>query len=141
MDSIQGMTASAAEWSMALQASATAPSAPRLSDPAGLNDASLRRRVGEFVGNVFYGTLIRQMNASSLKGKYFHGGRGEEIFQGQLGMEIAKRLGRAPDDPVSENLYRSIRQRLGEPLDADAPVTGHGPSEPDLDMNPKRDEP
>jgi len=67
----------------------------------------LRQRLGEFVGNVFYGTLIRQMHASTLKGEYFHGGRGEEVFQAQLGMELAQRLGRAVNDPIADRLYES----------------------------------
>ena len=53
-----------------------------------------RKRVGELVGNVFYGTLIKQMQASKLKGTVMHGGRGEEVFGGQLGLELAKRMGR-----------------------------------------------
>jgi hypothetical protein len=72
----------------------------------------LRQLVGEFVGNVFYGTVFRQMQASKLKGKYMHGGRGEEIFQAQLGMELAKRMGRAASDPVANSLYESFRRHL-----------------------------
>jgi Rod binding protein len=71
-------------------------------------DTELREIVGEFVGNVFYGTLLRQMDQSTLKGKYMHGGRGEEIFQSQLHMEYAKRLGRAPGDPIADRIYESM---------------------------------
>ncbi len=74
---------------------------------------TLRQRVGEFVGNVFYGTLMREMQQSSLKGAYFHGGRGEEAFQGQLGLELAQRMGRAPGDPVADAIYRSLARRAG----------------------------
>ncbi len=69
---------------------------------------SLRQNVGEFVGNVFYGTLLRQMQNSNLKGKYLHGGRGEEVFRGQLHMEYAKRMGRSPNDPISNRIYDSM---------------------------------
>ncbi len=75
---------------------------------AGEQSADLRRRVGEFVGTVFYGTLLREMQRSSLKGPYFHGGRGEDAFQGQLGLELAERMGRAPGDPMAEAVYRSL---------------------------------
>ncbi|OWY70546.1 hypothetical protein B7486_13070 [cyanobacterium TDX16] len=72
-----------------------------------------RKQVGEFVGNIFYGTLIQQMQASSLKTKYFSGGRGEEVFQGQLGIELAQRLGRSANNPVADKLASAIEKRLG----------------------------
>lgn len=71
-------------------------------------DETLREVVGEFVGNVFYGTLLRQMEQSSIKGEYMHGGRGEEVFQTQLHMEYAKRLGRAPGDPIADRIYDAL---------------------------------
>jgi len=87
--------------------------APRTGVAAGGESADLRRRVGEFVGTVFYGTLLREMQRSSLKGPFFHGGRGEEAFQGQLGLELAQRMGRAPGDPVAEAVYRSLAASTG----------------------------
>jgi peptidoglycan hydrolase FlgJ len=72
---------------------------------------ALRKKVGEFVGNIFYGTLLRQMQNSKLKGKYFHGGRGEDVFQGQLGMELASRLGRASNNPVVNRLYGEMSRQ------------------------------
>ena len=87
---------------------ATAVPSPK----AGSGDSTeMRDRLGEFVGNVFYGTLIRQMQSSKLKGPFLHGGRGEDVFQGQLGMELAKRLGRAPNDPVTNHLYEAMTKR------------------------------
>ncbi len=102
------------------------PVAPRFSG----RRADMRRNVGEFVGNIFYGTLIRQMHASSLKTKYLHGGRAEDAFQGQLGIEIAQRLGRSLNNPIADRLFHAIERRLGraaprdgEPAAAD-PRTG-----------------
>lgn len=85
------------------------PAAPRLSG----RRADMRRNVGEFVGNIFYGTLIRQMHASSLKTKYLHGGRAEDAFQGQLGIELAQRLGRSLNNPIADRLFNAIERRLG----------------------------
>ncbi len=73
---------------------------------------NLRQVVGEFVGNIFYGTMLRQMQSSKFKTKYLNGGRGEEIFQGQLGMELAKRLGRSVSNPAANKLFESIERRL-----------------------------
>jgi len=75
---------------------------------------ALRGRVGEFVGGVFYGTLLQQMQKSKLKGTYLHGGRGEEAFQGQLNLELAKKLGRAKNNPIADRLVKSIEKRLAK---------------------------
>ncbi|MFQ5502219.1 MAG: hypothetical protein ACE5EQ_07940 [Phycisphaerae bacterium] len=79
----------------------------------GLPESELRRNVGEFVGNAFYGTLLREMQDSKIKGKYFHGGRGEEIFQSQLNMEMSKRMGQASNDPIANKMYDAFARRLG----------------------------
>lgn len=71
-------------------------------------DPKLRERVGDFVGNVFYGTLLKELQNSKLKGEYFHGGRGEEVFKGQLYAEYARRLGRAPGDPIANRIYEAM---------------------------------
>ena len=49
----------------------------------------------EVVGTVFYGTLLKTMRASNLKGQYGHGGRGEEVFQAQLDQTLADQAGQA----------------------------------------------
>lgn len=72
---------------------------------------ALRADVGEFVGNVFYGTLLQAMQSSTLKGSYMHGGRGEEVFTGQLHMELAKRMGQAPNDPIASRLFKAWTAR------------------------------
>ncbi len=69
-------------------------------------EAKLREKVGEFVGNVFYGTLMKEIQESSTKSEYLRGGRGEDIFRGQLNMELARRMGQAPDDPIANRLFK-----------------------------------
>lgn len=72
-----------------------------------------RKAFGEVVGNIFYGTLMKQMNESKIKGSYFHGGRGEEAFRGQLALELAKRMGQSPSDPVVNRMFEAVEKRLG----------------------------
>lgn len=86
--------------------------ASRKSASASAQQEDMRRRVGEFVGGVFYGTLLREVQASKLKGKYMHGGRGEEVFQSQLNVELAKKLGGATNNPIADRLFNSISDRL-----------------------------
>lgn len=77
------------------------------------HDLSDRKKVGEFVGNIFYGTLIRQMQASTLKSPVMRGGRGEEVFGGQMALELSKRMGEAPNNPLTDRIYRSILKHHG----------------------------
>jgi Rod binding domain-containing protein len=70
-----------------------------------------REKVGELVGSIFYNTLIKQMQNSSMKSKMFHGGRGEEAFNGQLSAELSTRIGRSKQEPVSNAIYRAMAHR------------------------------
>ncbi|HRX85334.1 MAG TPA: rod-binding protein [Phycisphaerae bacterium] len=63
---------------------------------------SLRKAADELVGEVFYGTLLRQMRDAPLKGKYGHGGRGEEVFQAQLDQVLASRAGQASNSNLAD---------------------------------------
>ena len=67
--------------------------------------------MGELVGNVFYGTLIKEMQSSKLKGKFGHGGRGEDAFDGQLALELSKKIGQSPREPVSARIMKTLSKR------------------------------
>jgi Rod binding domain-containing protein len=76
--------------------------------------AQLRQATGQVVGSVFFGTLMKTMRDSELKGKYGHGGRGEEVFSAQLHGVLAERMGEASSGGVSTALYKHLerQQRL-----------------------------
>lgn len=101
---LQNANAQTGQAAFARQADATSKAAKI--------DPKLREQVGDFVGTIFYGTLLSQMQDSKIKGKYFHGGRGEDIFKGQLYMEYAKRIGRSPNDPMSNHIFESMTRHL-----------------------------
>ena len=71
----------------------------------------LREAVNRVVGSVFYGTLLQQMRASSLKGTYGHGGRGEEVFAAQLDQVLAERAGQAGRSNIGEAIVRSYARQ------------------------------
>jgi hypothetical protein len=52
----------------------------------------LREAFDTFVGEVFFGQMLSSMRKTVGKPAYFHGGRGEEVFQGQLDQMIASKL-------------------------------------------------
>jgi Rod binding domain-containing protein len=78
--------------------------------------------VNELVGQTFYGTLLKTMRSSSLKASYGHGGRGEEVFQGQLDMLLAQRMGQAKQFKLNDAIYRSLMK--GVTAKGTAPSTG-----------------
>jgi hypothetical protein len=74
----------------------------------------LRETVGQVVGSVFYGTLLKTMRDSKLKGPYGHGGRGEEIFAAQLHGLLAERAGASTSRGLGDALLGRLerQQRL-----------------------------
>ena len=95
-------------------------SAPRKADV----ERGLRKSINEFVGLVFYGQLLKAMRNSPLKSDIGHGGRGEDIFAGQLDIELSQQVGRASGSGLSDAIYRRLRRG--------AVATRAGADEPDL---------
>lgn len=92
--------------------SATTIDSVKSADPATARDLGRLRQVsGEIAGSIFYGTLLRTMRESVLKGEYGHGGRGEDIFAAQLHGLLAERLGAAKQNPLAESLYRHLENQ------------------------------
>jgi len=77
----------------------TSPAAAKAVAPEKLKDA-----FGDFVGNTFFSQLISSMRKTVDKPAYFHGGRGEEVFQGQL------------DQMLAENLSDSTKEQFAKPM-------------------------
>jgi len=76
--------------------------------------AKLRETAGHVVGSAFFGTLLKTMRESDLKGSFGHGGRGEEIFEAQLHGVIAERAGVRMQRDLQDALFRQLerQQRL-----------------------------
>ena len=85
---------------MTLQ-NAPAPNAP-LQGKAKSED--LREQFTQFVGEAFFGQMLKAMRATVGKPAYFHGGRAEEVFQGQL------------DQQLAEHMTETSAKRFAEPM-------------------------
>lgn len=72
----------------------------------------LRQTACKLVGEVFYGTLLRQYRSMSPKAKYGHGGRGEEIFQGQLDQIFAERAGSRTRGGLADAIVQRFERRV-----------------------------
>lgn len=62
---------------------------------ANLASPRLRETFDQFVGETFYGQMLSSMRKTVGKPAYFHGGRGEEVFQGQLDQMLSEQLAKA----------------------------------------------
>lgn len=68
----------------------------------------------DFVGQTFFGEMIKAMRSAQQPSAYFHGGRAEEIFQGQLDQVLAEELSDASAKKIAEpmfELFQLGRQR------------------------------
>lgn len=76
------------------------------------SNAQLRRMVDEVVGVTFFAPMLKTAQNSVLKGKYGHGGRGEEIFRSQLNLEFARNMGRGVRTDLADSLYRKLTRQV-----------------------------
>ncbi|HEY3242051.1 MAG TPA: hypothetical protein VGM03_01760 [Phycisphaerae bacterium] len=72
---------------------------------------ALRAHVDKVVGSVFYGNLLKTMRPDPLKGKFGHGGRGEEVFSAQLDQVLAERAGQARHYSLNEALFEHLAKQ------------------------------
>jgi peptidoglycan hydrolase FlgJ len=78
-----------------------------VSQPAlnGKDDTALRQAFDQFVGETFFGQMMKAMRKSVGKPAYFYGGRGEEIFQEMLDQTVAADAARASADQFTGPMY------------------------------------
>src|SRR5215210_3181009 len=96
----------------ALQLAGNIPSqgALRADPPSNLSakgnekSGELHEKFTEFVGQAFYGQMLKAMRSTVGKPAYFYGGHAEEVFQGQL------------DQTMSEHLTKASASKLAEPM-------------------------
>jgi Rod binding domain-containing protein len=74
----------------------------------------LRERFTQFVGEAFFGQMIKAMRSTVGKCAYFHGGRAEEVFQGQLDQQLAERLTEVSAARFAEPMFERQFPHLAE---------------------------
>ena len=78
---------------------------PNESMPGNGPSSELRKAFDSFVGQTFYGQLLQAMRKTVDKPAYFHGGRGEEVFQAQLDQILAERMTEATADQFTGPMF------------------------------------
>jgi peptidoglycan hydrolase FlgJ len=85
----------------------SAPLAASASKPElnGKDQAELRQAFDTFVGETFFGQMIKAMRKSVGKPAYVYGGRAEEIFQAELDQTLAKDMARSSADQFTGPMF------------------------------------
>jgi peptidoglycan hydrolase FlgJ len=77
----------------------------------GRDTPELKKAFTDFVGQTFFGELLKQMRASVDKPAFFHGGMGEDIFQSQLDQILVERITDASGPSFSDPMYQLLMAR------------------------------
>jgi flagellar protein FlgJ len=90
-------------------ATLTMPDASR-EVPAGLTirqrpSEELKKAFTDFVGQTMFGQTLASMRKTLDKPAYFHGGRAEEVFQGQLDQVLAEKLSEASAETFAGPMF------------------------------------
>ena len=73
--------------------------------------AELRTAAEQLVSITFLQTLLQTAHNSSMKGKYGHGGRGEEVFTAQLDSILAERSAASSRFKLVDEIYERLARR------------------------------
>src|SRR5688572_10377669 len=74
----------------------------------GHDSPELREAFTDFVGQTFFGEMVKQMRASLNKPAFFHGGMGEDIFQSQLDQHLVERMSETSAKSFSDPMYQLL---------------------------------
>ena len=86
-------------------AAQTAPAL--LKSPGGetSKDSELRQAFDAFVGEVFFGQMLKAMRQTVDKSAYFNGGRAEEVFQSQLDQILSEKMADASGPSLTGPMF------------------------------------
>src|SRR2546430_946408 len=75
---------------------------------SGRDTPELKEAFTDFVGQTFFGELVKQMRATLHKPAFFHGGMGEDIFQSQLDQIMVERISDTSAQSFSDPMYQLL---------------------------------
>ncbi len=79
------------------------------SRPADAKQDHVRKAFDNFVGETFYGQMLKEMRKTVGKAAYFDGGRAEEVFRRPAGSEARREHGEGQRKPVHRTHVRAVR--------------------------------
>jgi hypothetical protein len=82
------------------------PAAKSPAGSAGTDNPKLRKAFDSFVGESFYGQMLKSLRTTVGKAAYFNGGHAEEIFTQQLDQVLSRKLSDASADKFTGPMYQ-----------------------------------
>jgi len=73
-----------------------------------------------FVGEAFFGQMLKAMRSTQGKPAYFHGGHAEEVFRGQLDQALTEEMTEASSDTIADPMFRQQFPRQAALLEGDS---------------------
>jgi hypothetical protein len=67
--------------------------------------AELKEKFQEFVGQTFFTELIKSLRTSQQGAAYFNGGQAEKVFQGQFDQMMSEHLSEASAQSISDPMF------------------------------------
>ena len=90
----------------------------------------VRDKFTTFFGETFFQQMVKAMRTMTDKPAYFYGGRGEEVFRGQLDQQLAEEMSKAGASQIAEPMFEQAFPTLARMLsESESP---HGESLDDL---------
>lgn len=65
----------------------------------------VREKFTQFVGETFFGQMLKSMRSTVGKPAYFYGGHAEEMFQGQLDQTLSQQLTKVSADKFAKPMF------------------------------------
>jgi len=96
----------------------------------------LKETYQTFVGELYFGQMLKSMQSTVGKPAYFHGGQAEEIFRGQLTQVMSQEMTKASADTLADPMFRQQFPQQAEILRA--AEENDGSSLADLDQLRRR---
>lgn len=87
---------------------AASPSAAR-TESLHSENPELKKAFTDFVGQTFYSQMLQSLRSTVEKPAYFHGGRAEEMFQGQMDQILSERLAETSADHFAGPMFDLFR--------------------------------
>jgi Rod binding domain-containing protein len=72
----------------------------------------VRETFDTFVGETFYGQMLKALRSTVDKPAYFHGGRAEEVFQAQFDQVVAQQLAKANAGSFTGPMFEQFMRQL-----------------------------
>ncbi|MCA9231690.1 MAG: rod-binding protein [Planctomycetales bacterium] len=76
----------------------------------------VREAFRSFIGEAFFGQMLKSMRSTVGKPAYFHGGQAEEIFRSQLDQTLAQEMTESSAAQIADPMFRQQFPRQAEVL-------------------------